>query len=131
MPETGFVPTMAMAFAAVYEQPWAFAWAGVGGMLVLVAMTVAAWNLGMTLLASAEPFTLRTLVKPNTRVTEILEVRPELRPVLIEGGLSGLATMTHNPPRFVTVEFAARRHKIDPAPLIEALNKEIKRRQKP
>jgi len=125
----GSTVAMAMAFAAVYETPWAFAWAGIGGALVLSAMLAAAWNLGMTLLASAEPFTLRSLVKPNTRVAEILEVRPELRPLLIRGGLAGLANMVHPPPRFVTVEFAARRHRIDPAPLIEALNNEIKRRQ--
>jgi hypothetical protein len=125
----GSTVAMAMAFAAVYETPWAFAWAGAGGTLVLAAMAVAAWNLAMTLLASAEPFTLKSLVKPNTRVAEILEVRPELRPLLISGGLSGIANMIHPPPRFVTVEFAARRHRIDPAPLIESLNNEIKRRQ--
>lgn len=120
---------MAMAFAAVYETPWSFAWAGAAGTLVLAALAVAAWNLAMTLLAATEPFTPQSLVKPNTRVAEILEVRPELRPVLIHGGLSGLASMSHGPPRFVTVEFAARRHGIDPAPLIEALNGEIKRRK--
>ncbi|MBI5396303.1 MAG: hypothetical protein HZA91_13485 [Verrucomicrobia bacterium] len=125
----GSTLVVAMAFAAVYEAPWAFAWAGVGGTLVLSAVIIAAWNLGMTLLASAETFTPKSLVRPNTRVAEILEVRPELRPVLVHGGLSGLASMTHNPPRFVTVEFAARRHGIDPGPLIEALNNEIKRRQ--
>ena len=49
-------------------------------------------------------------------------------PVLIHGGLGGLRAMSHDPPRFVTIEFAARRHGIDPQPLIKLLNEEIQRR---
>jgi hypothetical protein len=51
-----------------------------------------------------------------------------MRPVLIHNGLGGLAAMRQNPPRFVTIEFAARRHGIDPQPLIKLLNEEIQRR---
>jgi hypothetical protein len=83
----------------------------------------------MTLRTKAEPFTRESSVKLNTRVTELREIWPELRPVLIHGGLSGLAKMRGNPPRFVTIEFAARRHGIDPQPLIQLLNQEIQKRK--
>jgi hypothetical protein len=49
--------------------------------------------------------------------------------VLIHGGLGGLAAMPDNPPRFVTLEFAARRHGLDPQPLVTLLNEEIQRRR--
>jgi hypothetical protein len=84
-------------------------------------------NIAMTLRTKAENFTRDAVVKLTTRITELLEIYPDLRPVLIHGGLSGLATMRHNPPRFVTIEFAARRHNLDPQPLIKILNDEIER----
>ena len=117
--------TLALAYSARREQPWMYAWAGVAGYFVLAAVAIAAWNLLMTLRVKAVPFTRESVVTLNTRVTELLEVWPELRPVLIHGGLSGLAKMRKNPPRFVTIEFAARRHGIDPLPIVEIANKEI------
>jgi hypothetical protein len=83
----------------------------------------------MTLRTRAEKFTRDSTVKLTTRVTELLEVYPDLRPVLIHGGLAGLAAMQHGPPRFVTLEFAARRHGLDPQPLVTLLNEEIQRRK--
>jgi hypothetical protein len=85
-------------------------------------------NMAMTLRSKAEKFARGSMVKLTTRVAELLETYPETRPVLIHGGLAGLAAMEHNPPRFVTIEFAARRHGIDPQPLIRQLNEEIHRR---
>jgi len=82
------------------------------------------WNVIMTLRKEAELFTCESVVKRGTRVVDLLEVWPNLRPLLIHGGLSGLAKMKV-PPRFVTIELASRRHGIEPAPLIEALNAEI------
>jgi len=120
---------LAMAYSARREQPWMFNWAAASGWCVAAAIALFAWNLWMTLRVKAEKFTKDTLAQPNTRVTELLEVYPDLRPVLIHGGLGGLASMRHNPPRFVTLEFAARRHGIDPAPLLKLLNEEIQRRK--
>lgn len=116
---------IAMALNTAYGWTWTYVWSGVAGWLTFLALAMFAWNLTATLRVTAEKFTRESFVTAQTRVTELLEVRPELRPVLIHGGLGGLAAMRHNPPRFVTIEFAARRHDIDPQPLIAALNKEI------
>jgi uncharacterized protein involved in response to NO len=121
--------TLAMAYSARREQPWMYTWTGVAGWLVFAAVVVAAWNLFLTLRVRAEPFTRGSEVKPGTRVTEMLEVWPDLRPVLIHNGLTQLARMRGNPPRFVTIEFAARRHGIDPQPLVKLLNEEITKRK--
>lgn len=120
---------LAMAVAPVYEQPWAWAWAGATGYFVLGAVMIAAWNLGMTLRAKVAAFTRDSLVMLNSRVADILDVWPDLRPVMIHNGLPGLAKMRGNPPRFVTVEFAARRHGIEPQPLIDLLNNEIRKKK--
>ncbi|MCG3148709.1 MAG: hypothetical protein PCFJNLEI_02154 [Verrucomicrobiae bacterium] len=120
---------LAMAYSARREQPWMFNWAAASGWCVAAASALFAWNLWLTLRTKAEKFTKDSVAKLNTRVTELLEVYPDLRPVLIHGGLGGLASMRHNPPRFVTLEFAARRHGIDPAPLLKLLNEEIQRRK--
>jgi hypothetical protein len=125
----GSTIAFAMAFGVVYETKWAFAWAAASGYFVLVAVSVFAWNIAMTLRIKAEPFTRDSPVKLSTRVTELLEMWPDLRPVLIHGGLSGIARMRGNPPRFVTLEFAARRHGIDPQPLVQLLNQEIQKRK--
>jgi heme/copper-type cytochrome/quinol oxidase subunit 1 len=125
----GSTVAVAMAFASVYETAWAFAWAGAAGTLVLAAVGVFAWNITMTLLATAEKFTRESEVKASTRVADILDVWPDLRPVLIHGGLSGLAALRHNPPRFVTLDLAARRHGLDPQRLIDLLNTEIQRKR--
>ena len=119
----------AMAFNKVFETRWSYAWAGIAGALVVTAVTMFAVNLALTLRTKAEKFTRESPVKITTRVTELLEVYPDLRPVLIHGGLAGLAAMRHNPPRFVTLEFAARRHGLDPTPIIKLLNEEIQRRK--
>jgi uncharacterized protein involved in response to NO len=130
----GSTLAFAMAFNKVFETAGrtqaiaCYAWSGVAGWLVFVALVMFAVNIAMTLRTRAEKFLRGSLVKPTTRVVELLEVYPAMRPVLIHGGLSGLATMRHNPPRFVTIEFAARRHGIDPQPLVKLLNEEIERR---
>ena len=119
---------LAMAYSARREQPWMFNWAAASGWCVAAAVVLFAWNLWMTLRTKAEKFTKDSRAQLNTRVAELLEVYPDLRVVLIHGGLGGLAAMRHNPPRFVTLEFAARRHSIDPVPLVKLLNEEIQRR---
>ena len=125
----GSTLAFSMAFNKVFETTWSYAWSAGAGSLVFAAVVMFAVNIVLTLRATAEPFTRSSTVKPTTRLVELLEVHPDLRPVLIHGGLSGLATMRHNPPRFVTIEFAARRHNIDPQPLITVLNEEINRRK--
>jgi cbb3-type cytochrome oxidase subunit 1 len=125
----GSTLAFAMAFNKVFETTWSYAWSGIAGFLVFVALVMFAINIAMTLRTKAEKFTRDAVVKLTTRITELLEVYPDLRPVLIHGGLSGLATMRHNPPRFVSIEFAARRHNLDPQPLIKILNDEIERRK--
>jgi hypothetical protein len=105
---------LAMAYSARREQPWMFNWAAASGWCVAAGIAL---------------FTKETHATPNTRVADLLEVYPDLRPVLIHGGLGGLASMRHNPPRFVTLEFAARRHGLDPAPLVKLLNEEIQKRR--
>lgn len=125
----GSTLVLAMAYSARQERPWQYAWAAVAGVCVLAAIVMFAWNIAHTLRVKAETFTRESAVKLTTRVAELLETYPDLRPVLIHGGLAGLAAMKHNPPRFVTLEFAARRHGIDPAPLIAALNEEIRKRK--
>jgi hypothetical protein len=125
----GSTLAFAMAFNRVFETAWSYAWSGIAGGLVFAALVMFAVNIAMTLRSRAETFTRDSTVKLTTRVTELLEVHPGLRPVLIHNGLSGLATMRHDPPRFVTIEFAARRHAIDPQPLVQALNDELQRRR--
>jgi hypothetical protein len=124
----GTTLAFAMAFNKAYETPWSYVWSGIAGTCVVGAVVMFAVNLVLTLRTQAEKFTRNAPVKPTTRVAELLEIYPDLRPVLIHGGLGGLAAMRHNPPRFVTLEFAARRHGLDPAPLVTLLNEEIQRR---
>lgn len=118
-----------MAIDRVFKTTWSYAWSGLAGYAVFAALIMFALNIAMTLRTRAEQFIRGATVKLTTRVTELLEVYPDLRPVLIHGGLGGLAAMKHNPPRFVTIEFAARRHDLDPQPLIKLLNEEIQRRK--
>ena len=124
----GSTLAFSMALNNVFETTWSYAWSGIAGFLVFAALVMFAVNIAMTLRTRAEKFTRESIVKLTTRVTELLEIHPEIRPVLIHGGLGGLAAMQHDPPRFVTIEFAARRHGIDPQPLIKLLNEEIQRR---
>jgi len=124
----GSTLALAMAFNNVFETTWSYAWSGIAGFLVFAALVMFAVNIAMTLRTRAEKFTRESIVKLTTRVTELLEIHPDMRPVLIHNGLGGLAAMRQNPPRFVTIEFAARRHGIDPQPLIKLLNEEIQRR---
>jgi cbb3-type cytochrome oxidase subunit 1 len=124
----GSTLAFSMALNNVFETTWSYAWSGVAGYLVFAALVMFAVNIALTLRTRAEKFTHESIVTLTTRVTELLEIHPDIRPVLIHGGLAGLAAMQHNPPRFVTIEFAARRHGIDPQPLIKFLNEEIQRR---
>jgi len=125
----GSTLAISMALNNVFGTTWSYAWSGIAGYLVFAALMMFAVNIATTLRTRAEKFTKESIVKLTTRVTELLEVHPEIRPVLIHGGLGGLAAMQHDPPRFVTIEFAARRHGIDPQPLIKLLNEEIQRRK--
>jgi hypothetical protein len=120
---------LAMAFNKAYETAWIFVWSAAAGCAVAVAVGLLAVNLLQTLRTQAEKYRPGAPVKPTTRVAELLEAVPEIRPVLIHNGLGGLAALRHNPPRFVTIEFAARRHGIDPQPLLAVLNEEIQRRK--
>jgi len=124
----GSTLAFSMAVNKVFETPGSYAWSAAMGFLVLAALGMFALNLVMTLRTTAEPYTRGSTVTAATRVTELLEANPGLRPVLIHNGLAGLAAAGHSPPRFVTIEFAARRHGIDPGPLVRALNEEIQRR---
>lgn len=123
----GSTLSFAMAFNKAYESRWSYGWAAAAGILTFAAVVMFAVNLALTLRVKAERYVRGQPVKLTTRVTELLEAAPELRPVLIHNGLTGLATMRHNPPRFVTIEFAARRHQLDPGPLLAALNEAIRR----
>ena len=125
----GSTLAFSMAVNRVLETTWSYVWSGIAGFSVFAALVMFAVNIAMTLRTRAEKFTRDSIVKLTTRITELLEIHPETRPVLIHGGLGGLAAMQHNPPRFVTIEFAARRHGIDPQPLIKLLNEEIQRRK--
>ena len=125
----GTTLSFAMAFNKAYPAAWSYAWSGIAGALVFTAVAMFAVNIAMTLRTVAEKFTRASVVKPTTRVADLLEVFPDLRPALIHGGLAGLAAIRHNPPRFVTIEFAARRHGLDPQPLVNLLNEELQRRR--
>ena len=123
----GSTLSFAMAFNKAYETGWSYAWAAGAGSLLFVAFVMFGVNIAMTLRTQAEQYVRGAVVKLTTRITELLEEAPELRPVLIHNGLGGLAAMRHNPPRFVTLEFAARRHGIDPSPLLAALNAAVRK----
>jgi uncharacterized protein involved in response to NO len=116
----GTTLSFAMAFNKVFESKWSYAWSGIAGTLVFAAVVMFAVNMALTLRTRAEKFSLP--VKPTTRVAELLENYPSIRPVLIHGGLTGLPA---SPPRFVTLEFAARRHGIEPATLIHLINERL------
>lgn len=123
----GSTLSLAMAFNKAFPVAWSFAWSGIAGTCAFAALVCFAVNLFQTLRSRAVKFVRGAAVEPTTRVADLLEAYPTIRPVLIHGGLSGLATLRHGPPRFVTIEFAARRHGIDPQPLIATLNQEIAR----
>jgi hypothetical protein len=125
----GTTLAFSMAFNKVFETTWSYAWSELAGVSVFTALIMFAINMAMTLRSRAEKFVRGSVVKLTTRVAELLEVYPDIRPVLIHGGLAGLAAMQHDPPRFVTIEFAARRHGIDPQPLIQQLNEAIQGRK--
>jgi uncharacterized protein involved in response to NO len=127
----GTTLSFAMAFNKAYPATWNYVWSAVAGWLIFAALAMFAVNIAMTLRTRHEPYRRGAPVTLHTRVAELLEAHPELRPVLIHAGLAGLAAMRHSPPRFVTLEFAARRHGLDPQPLIRALNAEIQKRRPP
>ncbi|MDW8343854.1 MAG: DUF1858 domain-containing protein [Verrucomicrobiae bacterium] len=124
----GSTLSLAMASNKAYDAPWSYLWAGIGGWLVWAAVAMFALNIGMTLRVRHEPYRRGEPVTAHTRVAELLEAYPDLRPVMIHNGLAGLAAMRHNPPQFVTLEFAARRHGIEVEPLVRALNEAIRQR---
>lgn len=61
-------------------------------------------------------------ITPDTKVAEILQVRPDLRWTLVANGIEGLAKEDHVPPPHRTVGEAAQRHGADAGKLVAALN---------
>jgi hypothetical protein len=57
----------------------------------------------------------------QTTVLELVTQQPELRPVLIQAGLAGLADKCYWPKPEVTLEIAAQRHGVDAQALLEAV----------
>lgn len=125
LPAAGTTLPLAMAFNHAYETRWSYLWAGAAGSAASAAVVLWTLNLIQTLRVRAERYRAGAPVRPSTRVAELLEALPALRPVLIQQGLTGLAGMHQQPPRFVTLEWAARRHGLDPAALVQAINHEI------
>jgi uncharacterized protein involved in response to NO len=103
--------------------PIAFAGTGLSGYLELTAMIMFGWNIIKTLKEKEDEFLEDQCVRPTTRVADILDLYPETRETLIEAGLSQLGKV--KPPRFVTLEFAARRHGVDPQEVADKLNATI------
>ncbi len=126
----GSTLAFSMALNNVFGTTWSYVWSAIAGYSVFAALVMFAVNIAMTLRTRAEKFSTRIDCQvDDPRAPNCSKVYPEIRPVLIHGGLGGLTTMSHDPPRFVTIEFAARRHGIDPHPLVKLLNEEIQRRK--
>jgi uncharacterized protein involved in response to NO len=106
----------------------AFVGTGLSGYLELTAMVIFSWNIVMTLRGAQDAFAEDHMVRPSTRVADILDLYPEARAVLIEAGFSHMAAIA-KPPRFVTLEFAANRHGVDPVQVAEKLNSVIHRKE--
>lgn len=60
-------------------------------------------------------------ITQDSRVADILAVRPDLRWTLVANGIEGLADETHFPPPHRTVGEAAARHGVNTAKLVAAL----------
>jgi hypothetical protein len=63
----------------------------------------------------------QTSITLQTPVMELLLEWPELRPVLAEAGLAGLRDPDHWPSPAITIEVAAKRHRLDAATLLAAV----------
>jgi len=102
---------------------------GASGWLELTALALFSWNIWKSIKDEAEDaFLVDHIVRPETKVADIIELYPELRLALIECGLSHLASIPR-PPRFVSLGFAARRHGLDPAQVAATLNEYIRSRE--
>lgn len=99
----------------------AYAGTGISGYLELTAMGLFAWNMVKTLREQTDCFLEDHIITPLTHVADILDLYPETRLALIEAGFSHMASMPR-PPRFVTLDFAAKRHGLDSAIVAEKLN---------
>ncbi|MCL5105050.1 MAG: NnrS family protein [Armatimonadetes bacterium] len=106
----------------------AFAGAGLSGYLELTAMVIFSWNIVKTLRETQDTFLEDHVVTPATHVADILDIYPQARSVLIDAGFSHMAAIPR-PPRFVTLEFAANRHGVDPEEIAEKLNRIIHRKE--
>lgn len=106
----------------------AFAGAGLSGYLELTAMAIFAWNIVKTLRGAQDTFLEDHIARSSTRVADILDLYPQARQVLIEAGFSHMAAIP-KPPRFVTLEFAANRHGVDPEQVADKLNSIIHRKE--
>lgn len=99
----------------------AYAGMGISGYLELTAMGIFAWNIVKTLREQEDTFLQDHWIKPTTRVADILDLYPETRLALIEAGFAHMASIPR-PPRFVTLDFAAKRHGLDPELVAAKLN---------
>ena len=67
----------------------------------------------------------------QTPVRDLLAARPELRPVLVRAGLTGLDGKCYWPQPQVTIETAAQRHEVDAQALLKIVNEEITKQKDP
>ncbi|MDO8588436.1 MAG: NnrS family protein [Armatimonadota bacterium] len=104
--------------------PVAYAGTGISGYLELTAMGIFAWNIVKTLRDREDVFLQDHIIRPSTRVADLLDLYPETRLALIEAGFSHLAAIPR-PPRFVTLGFASKRHGLDPDVVAAKLNQII------
>ncbi|MDO8682617.1 MAG: NnrS family protein [Armatimonadota bacterium] len=110
------------------ESPITYAGMGISGYLELTAMGIFGWNIIKTLRDQKDTFLEDHIIKPSTRVADILDLYPQTRLALIEAGFNHLAAIPR-PPRFVTLDFAAKRHGLDPALVADKLNEIIHRKE--
>jgi hypothetical protein len=61
-------------------------------------------------------------ITPDTKVAEMLSLRPDLRWTLVANGIEALANEDHCPPPQRTLGEAAQRHGANAAQLLAALN---------
>ncbi|MBI2876350.1 MAG: NnrS family protein [Candidatus Tectomicrobia bacterium] len=102
---------------------WPYLLVGVSGYLELSALALFGWNIFQTLReASGEDFLKDRAVSGGTRVADLLDACPEVRSLLVRLGLEGLRAEGHRVPRFITLDFAARRHGLDPEGIVGAIN---------
>lgn len=106
-----------------------FALMGVSGYLELTAIAFFAVSIWRTMSEKEDAFLSDHVVRPSTKVANVLDLYPATRLLLISAGLTHLASIP-KVPGFVTVGFAAKRHGIDQDEIVEVLNEFIKNNKK-